>query len=196
MMLAVYVEFLPGGSMPPDEFFARINARWYRVEEPSDAEPGNAGVERPAQAQVPRSGICITDYDSVQQLAIDLAVKPDAGIANMEMFPAHEKAERQYSLGFVENPADVGEVWQGGEWLADVSYILDVYEHVLVSETLDGWSSETDGLRAITGTISVLDGTKRLWGRGLLDLHMQDGRSINFLIKQGDMRAGSYRIYS
>ena len=28
MRCLVYIKFLPGGSMEPEEFFSRINARW------------------------------------------------------------------------------------------------------------------------------------------------------------------------
>jgi hypothetical protein len=90
-MFAVYVKFLPGGSIPPEEFFTRINAQWYWLED--NGESRNAGSGRNTVAQLPKSAICLADYDSVQQLAIDLAIMPGAGISNVEVIPVSEEME-------------------------------------------------------------------------------------------------------
>lgn len=91
MRCLVFVKFLPGGSLPPGEFFARINARWSRLEDTRDV----AGQGNPPHLQSPRSAICIADYDSIEQLAIDLAIMPGAGISNVEVVPISEEMELQ-----------------------------------------------------------------------------------------------------
>jgi hypothetical protein len=96
MMFAVYVKFLPGGSIPPEEFFARINARWYWLENPHNVESRNASSEITTLVPSPKSAICIADYDSIQQLAIDLAIIPGAGISNIEVVPVSEALELQH----------------------------------------------------------------------------------------------------
>jgi hypothetical protein len=93
MMFAVYVKFLPGGSIPPEEFFARINAQWYWLEDTYNAESRNASSGRNTVVQSPKSAICLADYDAVQQLAIDLAIMPGAGISNVEVIPVSEEME-------------------------------------------------------------------------------------------------------
>jgi hypothetical protein len=93
MIFAVYVKFLPGGSIPPEEFFARINAQWHWLEDAHNGESRNAGSGRNTFAQLPKSAICIADYDSIQQLAIDLAIMPGAGISNVEVIPVSEEME-------------------------------------------------------------------------------------------------------
>jgi hypothetical protein len=44
-------------------------------------------------AQSSRSAFAIADYLSIEQLAIDLAVIPGAGIAGIEVFPITETEE-------------------------------------------------------------------------------------------------------
>lgn len=95
MQCLVFVRFLPGGSLPPGEFFSRINARWSRLEDTKDAESDVAGQGEPPRLQSPRSAICIADYDSIEQLAIDLAIMPGAGISNVEVAPISEEMELQ-----------------------------------------------------------------------------------------------------
>lgn len=87
MRCLVMVKFLPGGSLPPEDFFARINARWSHLDNPEDT-----GLEQ-AFPSKPRSGVCIADYDSIEQLTLDLAVMPGAGIANIEVVPISGETE-------------------------------------------------------------------------------------------------------
>jgi hypothetical protein len=94
MMFAVYVKFLPGGSIAPEEFFARINAQWYWLEDAHNTESRNTSSGKTTLAQSPKSAICIADYDSIQQFAIDLAIMPGAGISNIEVIPLSDEIEQ------------------------------------------------------------------------------------------------------
>ena len=38
-----------------------------------------------------KEAFCLADYESIQQLALDLAIMPGAGIANIEVFPLTEQ---------------------------------------------------------------------------------------------------------
>lgn len=89
------MKFLPGGSLPPEEFFTRINAQWSHLEDIEDMESENA-LEKTTRVQSPKSAICIADYDSIEQLAMDLAIMPGAGISNVEVVPISEEIELQY----------------------------------------------------------------------------------------------------
>ena len=90
MKCLVFVKFLPDGSMRPEEFFSRVKASWSSVEE---FENNRLEVENTLAPKISRvkSGICVTDYDSVEQLSIDLAVMPGAGISNVEIIPVVEE---------------------------------------------------------------------------------------------------------
>lgn len=76
------MKFLPEGSLPPEEFFARINARWSHLEDSENASP-----KETTRLHSPKSAICIADYESIDQLTMDLAVMPGAGISNIEIVP-------------------------------------------------------------------------------------------------------------
>jgi len=83
MLCLVYVKFLPGGSLAPEEVITRLGARWQWVEDADDVW-SNGAV---------RAGLCIAEYDSIEQLAIDLSVMPGAGIGNIEVVPVVEQPE-------------------------------------------------------------------------------------------------------
>ncbi len=89
----ILVKFLPGGSMSPYEFFSRINARWNWVEEKDVTAPGIPGSGKSGVTKSARSALCIADLDSIQQLAIDLAIMPGAGISNVEILQSIEDTE-------------------------------------------------------------------------------------------------------
>jgi hypothetical protein len=76
MKCLIFVKFLPEGSLPPAVFLSRLNARWGYIEEGSSTERAGAG-----------SAICIADYESIEQLTLDLSVMPGAGIASIEVVP-------------------------------------------------------------------------------------------------------------
>jgi hypothetical protein len=76
MKCLIFVKFLPGGSLPPAIFLSRLNARWGHIEEGSGTEKAGAG-----------SAICVADYESIEQLALDLSIMPGAGIASIEVVP-------------------------------------------------------------------------------------------------------------
>lgn len=72
MLFLVHVNFLPGGSISPEEFFSRINAMWSFIDEPDEYYRNN-----------PRSGICISDFNSIQRFNFDLSVMPGSGISEI-----------------------------------------------------------------------------------------------------------------
>jgi hypothetical protein len=92
MKCLVLVKFLPGGSLDPEEFLSRINSQWSWIEENSGElfEPALFNKNRTVS---PRAAMCITEYDSVQQLSIDLSIMPGAGISNVEVIPISEARE-------------------------------------------------------------------------------------------------------
>ena len=61
----------------------------------------------------------------------------------------------------IESLSGVGEVWQGEEKISKVSYALDVYQEIDIANTFNH-TSEIEGLRSMTGEISVLDGKRHL----------------------------------
>lgn len=89
MRCLVLVKFEGGGALPPEEFFARINARWSWLggKDGSAGGKGNLRRARPIQVQAPSSAICIAECESLQALSRDLAIMPGAGISSVEVFP-------------------------------------------------------------------------------------------------------------
>ncbi len=90
MRYLVFVRFLPGGALAPDEFFAHINAHWRFLEDTEDRESKTTGSERTPHLIPPRSAVCIVENKSIEELAIDLATMPGAGISNVEVRPISE----------------------------------------------------------------------------------------------------------
>lgn len=93
---------------------------------------------------------------------------------------------RQYQKE-IERPSGRGQLFDGAQHVADVSYRLLVTQTVHVSRMLDSSTQETEGLRSISGRIDVPD-TYTLLGRELV-LHMADGRALNVLLRndRGDV---------
>jgi hypothetical protein len=85
----VLVRFLPGGSLPPDEFFPRLQAEWTWLEG-SDGTGDRSASDGTGIPDRPRAAVGIADHDSVEQLTIDLSIMPSAGISNVEVFPIEE----------------------------------------------------------------------------------------------------------
>jgi hypothetical protein len=98
MHCLVLVKFLPEGSLSPEEFFTRINARWSWIESTNDTDLERTCFSR-ANDRSPKSAICIADYESIQQLALDLAIMPGAGISNVEVVPISEERWHEHSFG-------------------------------------------------------------------------------------------------
>ena len=98
MYCLVLVKFLPEGSLSPEEFFSRINARWSWLEIRDDVDLGEVCLDR-TNVRSPRSAICIADYDSIEQLAMDLATMPGAGISNVEVMPISGERGHEHLLG-------------------------------------------------------------------------------------------------
>jgi hypothetical protein len=93
MKCLVFVKFLPGGSIPPNEFFQRLNAVWSYVDNPGNQPLETIGESRNSAGKLSKSGICITDYDSIEQLTMDLTIMPGAGISNVEVVPLSEETD-------------------------------------------------------------------------------------------------------
>ncbi len=90
MRCLVLVRFLPGGSLPPDEFFARLQAKWMWLEGGNGSGPRSMVDRNSADFLQPRAAVGIADYDSVQQLSIDISIMPGSGISNVEVVPIEE----------------------------------------------------------------------------------------------------------
>jgi hypothetical protein len=95
MKCLVLVRFLPGGSLPPEEFFRRLNTRWQWLEGSED-EPASTLSEGVNHAPSIRSAVCLADYESIEQLTIDLAIMPGAGISSVEVVPIAEEEENEH----------------------------------------------------------------------------------------------------
>jgi hypothetical protein len=93
----------------------------------------------------------------------------------------------------LETPGGVGTVWEGNIEIAKVNYQLKVQQEVSVIST-SGKTEEIEGLKSMTGSISVLKSTKQLWGTDKLILHLKDGRKIDFYIKAGGPGSGNFHI--
>ena len=93
----------------------------------------------------------------------------------------------------IENPIGVGEVWNKGERISKVEYGLIVQQEVLIASDFQK-SEETELLKSISGSISVLEGIKDLWDKGTLTLTLQDGRKVDFFVKSGDPVSGNFTI--
>jgi hypothetical protein len=87
MLCLVYVRFMPEGSLPPDEFFTRLGARWFYYDGPHDQNAPEPGCRVGEPSQSPKEAVCLTNYETIEQMALDLAVMPGAGIASIEVFP-------------------------------------------------------------------------------------------------------------
>jgi hypothetical protein len=107
MKCLVFVKFLPGGSLTPDQFFSHLNARWGWYDGVDDIVNmyGNQDNNGRGYSKV-LSAVCVTDYDSIQQLAIDISIMPGAGIAGIEVMPVPEDAEDNELLNLVTKDID------------------------------------------------------------------------------------------
>jgi hypothetical protein len=95
MQCLVLVKFQSGGSLPPEEFFRRLNTRWQWLES-REGESANAFPGKANHVPSVRSAVCIADYESIEQLTIDLTIMPGAGISSVEVVPIHEKNENEH----------------------------------------------------------------------------------------------------
>jgi hypothetical protein len=98
LLCLVYVRFLPGGSLGMDEFFSRINARWSC----SNGVGGGtelSDIKRIERTNSPTDGVCIADYDSIEQFAFDISVMPGAGIGSIEVVPVEEAVQMPHLAG-------------------------------------------------------------------------------------------------
>ena len=87
MRCLVFVKFLSEGPLPPEVFFARLNARWSWLGKSNELGNGENNNRTSTAA------LCITDYESMEQLTLDLAIMPSAGISNVEIVPINEDTE-------------------------------------------------------------------------------------------------------
>lgn len=91
MQCLVFVKFLPGGSVAPEEFFEHINAKFSWIEGQDCVLPEGVDFYRDDYHEFPKMAICVAEIESIEQLAIDLSIMPGAGISNIEVMPFYEK---------------------------------------------------------------------------------------------------------
>ena len=89
----------------------------------------------------------------------------------------------------LENTTGVGKVYRGEEGIAKVSYSLNVKQEIILAGT-----DEIEGLKFMTGSISVFEGKRDLWGIDRLVLHMKDGRKVDFFVKSATLPSGDLEI--
>ncbi|MFC1910484.1 hypothetical protein ACFLXC_04265 [Chloroflexota bacterium] len=92
----------------------------------------------------------------------------------------------------IETLSGHGEVWDGNNKVAAVSYNLKVKREVMMPEP--NWSEMLEGYAFISGNIRVLDGGEYLFKLEKPTLKIQDGRKVYFLIRSGEPMKSSYQI--
>jgi hypothetical protein len=100
MKCLVLVKFLPGGSLPPEEFFRRLNAQWHWLEG-RDSNSIEAISEETDHIPSVRSAVCLADYESIEQLTIDLSIMPGAGISSVEVVSISQENDIEQRSGVV-----------------------------------------------------------------------------------------------
>lgn len=105
MRCLVFVKFLPGVTLPPDELISHINTRWSWIEDTEGRELKIDDIQETTSFQSPRSAIYIADYESIEQLALDLAIMPGAGIYNVEIVTISEEGNFHYPATDVSTSA-------------------------------------------------------------------------------------------
>ena len=83
----------------------------------------------------------------------------------------------------LESPEGIGEVWEKDKIIARVNYSLYVQQEIIIMKSFDT-TDEAEGMKSISGSISVIEGEKHLFGRDRLTLNMQDGRKIDFFVSR------------
>ena len=96
-------------------------------------------------------------------------------------------------IKLLESPCGVGEVYRAGEKISQVTYRLSMQQEVVIKES-QGKTEEVDGLKSMTGTISITEGAKDLWGENEFALHLEDGRRVGFILCGGDWEKGLFQI--
>lgn len=94
---------------------------------------------------------------------------------------------------WIENPRGRGDIYSGGKNIAKVSYNLNVQQEILV-HNIGNEIKEVEGLKSMNGHIAVLEGDVVLWSKGKLILHMEDGRKIDFFIRNANPTNNKFQI--
>jgi len=84
MRCLVLVRFKSGGSLPPNEFFASINAQWHWVETNTALVSGDVKISRLLPS---RTAMCVSECESIKELTSEIAAMPGAGFINVEVIP-------------------------------------------------------------------------------------------------------------
>jgi hypothetical protein len=95
MRCLCYAKFLSSGAIPPGEFFAHIATKWSCIEDSPKTTIKTSNHIMPRTHILPQSIVFIADCRSVEQLALDLATMPGAGLSNVEIFPVPEMLQYQ-----------------------------------------------------------------------------------------------------
>ncbi len=84
-----------------------------------------------------------------------------------------------------------GDVLFGGQPVARVEYRLEQEQGTFVFETFGG-SIPVAGFRSMTGTVTILSGA--VPPEQPLMLHLDDGRALDFVARDGNYHKRSYRV--
>ena len=95
MLFLVLVKFLPGGSLSPEEFFSRIHASWSWIDPVNEQSTLDRPENLLTHSSNVKSAMCIAELESIEQLAIDVAIMPGAGISNIEVVPIPTEKEQK-----------------------------------------------------------------------------------------------------
>ncbi len=102
---------------------------------------------------------------------------------------------RRY-LKQLEAPSGTGEVLNREQHLATARYHLRVQQEILVAEDILDPCQELEGIKRVGGFIEVIDGERWLMAEGMDDLRLrlEDGRSLRFVVKNGDLVRARYDV--
>jgi hypothetical protein len=96
----------------------------------------------------------------------------------------------------IENPFGKGEVWGKGAKIATVSYILSVLQEIETVSYVGG--NEQEEIEGSKSTGGLIDAGKDLLSllneQDKLTLHLQDGRKIDFFVKDANVITGKIQI--
>ncbi len=87
MQCLAVVTFLPGCSLPPEEFSKHLKHRWTWIENTADIHIPKPNFNETHHSLPAKFTVFIADYESVEQMAMDLAIIPGAGISSIEILP-------------------------------------------------------------------------------------------------------------
>jgi len=103
----------------------------------------------------------------------------------------------------IETPSGIGEIRKNGEYLANLSYYLQVRQEITISEILRGEKDEVPGQISITGEITINENERMtpqvlsdMSSGEVLTLHLSDRRRLDIFVRAptGGPLSGKYQI--